>query len=81
LGIKDTTSQDNNEKINIIKEELSSISKFQEMRKESVMKTFTDFQQMHNRMMVCLEGLLEKGDHIMLHDVKMVKNQIIKDIN
>ena len=81
LGIKDITSPDVNEKITIIKEQLSQISKLQETRKETVMKTFVDFQQMHNRMMECLENLLEKGDHILIQDIKKIKDQIIKDIN
>ena len=78
LGIKDITSQDDCEKITIIKEQLSQISKLQEMRKETVMKTFMDFQQMHNRMMECLENLLEKGDHILIQDIKKIKDQIIQ---
>ena len=81
LGIKDITSQDNCEKISIIKEQLSRISELQEMRKESVMKTFLDFRQMHNKMMACLENLLEKGDHILIQDIKNVKYQIIREIN
>ncbi len=81
LGIKDITSQDNCEKISIIKEQLSRISKLQEIRKESVMKTFLDFQKMHNKMMACLESLLEKGDHILVKDIKQVKNQIINEMN
>ena len=43
LGIKDITSQDANEKITIIKEQLSHISKQQEMRKETVMKIIHGF--------------------------------------
>jgi hypothetical protein len=81
LGIKDITAQDAGEKINLIKEQLSQISKLQELRKETAMKTFRDFQLMHNRMKECLENLLEKGDHIMIQDIKKVKNQIIKEIN
>jgi hypothetical protein len=81
LGIKDITSPDVNEKIILIKEQLSQISKLQETRKETVMKTFIDFQQMHNRMMECLESLLEKGDHILIQDIKKVKDQIVKEIN
>ena len=81
LGIKDITSQDNCEKITIIKEQLSQISILNEMRKETVMKTFMDFQQMQNRMMECLENLLEKGDHILIQDIKRIKDQIIKEIN
>ena len=79
LGIKDITSQDNCEKITIIKEQLSQISILNEMRKETVMKTFMDFQQMQNRMMGCLENLLEKGDHILIQDIKRIKDQIIKE--
>ena len=81
LGIKDITSPDAIEKISLIKEQLLEISRLQEMRKEMAMKTFLDFQHMHNRMMECLENLLEKGDHIQIQDIKKVKNQIIKDIN
>ncbi len=81
LDIKDITTQDNCEKISIIKEQLSRISKLQEMRKETVMKTFLDFQQTHSRIMACLENLVEKGDHILIEDIKKVKNQLINDIN
>ncbi|MEI8048327.1 MAG: hypothetical protein WCI92_13165 [Bacteroidota bacterium] len=81
LGIKDITSQGTNEKITIIKEQLSHISKQQEMRKEMVMKTFTNFQQMHNRMMECLENLLQKGEHILVQDIKNVKELISREIN
>jgi hypothetical protein len=81
LGIKDITSHDNCEKITIIKEQLSQISKLHEMRKETVIKTFMDFQQMQNRMMSCLENLLNKGDHILIHDIKKIKDQIIKEFN
>ena len=80
LGMKDITSQDAGEKIIVFKEQLSQISKLQEMRKESVMKTFIDFQLMHNRIIECLENLLEKGDHILIKDIKTVKDQIIKEI-
>jgi len=81
LGIKDIRSQDASEKISIIKEQLAEISKLQETRKETVIRTFLDFQQMHNRMKDCLEQLLQKGDHLMIQDIKKVKAQIIKDIN
>ena len=81
LGIKDIRSEDAGEKISIIKEQLAEISKLQETRKETVIRTFTDFQQMHNRMKECLEQLLEKGDHLVIQDIKKVKAQIIKEIN
>ncbi|MEI6683122.1 MAG: hypothetical protein WCO44_10870 [Bacteroidota bacterium] len=81
LDIKDITSQDAREKISIVKEQLSRISQLQEVRKETVMRTFLNFQQMHNRMMECLESLLEKGDHILVQDIKKVKDQILNEIN
>jgi hypothetical protein len=81
LGIKDITAPDTNEKIAIIKEQLSQISDLQERRKEIVMRTFMNFQKMHNTMMEYLEGLLEKGDNLLVQDIKNVKDQLIKEIN
>jgi hypothetical protein len=81
LGIKDITSPDALERISIFKEQLSQIPKLQEMRKDKVMKTFKDFQTIHNRMLEGFEKLLEKGDHILIEDIKNVKIQIIKEIN
>ncbi len=81
LGIKDIRSQDASEKISIIKEQLAEVSKLQETRKETVIRTFLDFQQMHNRMKECLEHLLEKGDHLVIQDIKKVKAQIIQENN
>jgi hypothetical protein len=80
LGIKDVTSPDVIKKITIVKEQLSQISKQQEIKKEIVMKTFIDYQQMHNRLIECLENLLEKGDHILIQDIKNVKNKIVKEV-
>lgn len=81
LGIKDIAAQDAGEKITAIKEQLSQISKLQEVRKEQVMKTFMDFQQMHNRMIKCLETLIEKGDHILIRDIKKVKDRLTQEID
>ncbi|MEI6062535.1 MAG: hypothetical protein WCR72_17670 [Bacteroidota bacterium] len=81
LGIKDINSQDTGEKISILKEQLSQITKLQEMRKETVMKTFTDFQQKHLLMMECLESLIEKGEHIMIKDIRKIKDQLSQEIN
>ena len=81
LGIQDIASPDAVEKIQHIKEQLSQISTLQEMRKETAMKSFMDFQQMHNRMKECLENLLEKDGHIMIQDIKKIKDQIIKETN
>ena len=79
LEIKDIYSPNANGKIAFIKDQLSQISKQQEMKKETVMKTFMDFQQMHNRLMTCLENLLEKNDHILIQEIKKIKDQIIKE--
>lgn len=80
LGIKDITAPDVVEKIAIIKDKLSQILKQQEVKKGIVMKTFIDYQQMHNRLIECLESLLKKGDRILIQDIKKVKNEIIKEI-
>jgi len=72
LGIKDITAEDTNDKIITIKKQLSQISTTQEEEKEMVMKTFTDFQQMHNEMMNFLESLLKKGDQITIQDIKKI---------
>jgi len=81
LGIKDITTEDTNDKIITLKKQLSQITNKQEKEKETVMKTFTDFQQMHNRMIGCLENLLEKGDNILIKDIRKNMNQILKEIN
>ena len=81
LEIKDIYSPNANGKIAFIKDQLSQISKQQEMKKETVMKTFMDFQQMHNRLMTCLENLLEKNDHILIQEIKKIKDQILNEIN
>jgi len=81
LGIKDINTQDANEKITIIKEQLSEISEQQEFRKETVMKTFLDFQHLHHKMMESLEKLLEKDDQIQVKDIKKVINQISAEIH
>lgn len=70
LGIKDIAAQDAGEKITAIRAQLSSIPKLPEGRKDQVMKTFTNFQQRQNGMIKCLESLIEKGDHILIRDIK-----------
>jgi hypothetical protein len=35
---------------------------------------------MHNKIMDCLEAILEKGSHIMIQDIKKIKDQIINNI-
>lgn len=81
LSIKDITPQDAGKTMNAVKEQLAQIVKLQELRKETVMKTFLEFQQMHVRMIESFEDILNKGDHIMIQDIKSVKNMIIKDFN
>jgi len=81
LTIKDITTRDSKEKIAIVKEQISQISKSQEMRKDAVMKTFIEFQQMHSRMMECFENLLKKGDHILVQDIKAIKEHVFKGIH
>jgi len=81
LGIKDIGSLDASEKINLLKNQLTEISAQQEENKEKVMKTFVDFQNLHNQMTEHLEELLEKGENILIQDLKRVKNQINKAIN
>lgn len=80
LGLKDITSHDIGEKITAIKEQLSLLSKQQEMQKEAVMNSFTNFQRVHQQLTECLENLLKKGDQIQIKDIKKVKDQIINEI-
>ncbi len=72
LQMKDLSGSDSGETITKIKEQLSRITKMQEMRKEVVISTFLDFQQMHNRMIQCLESILEKGEHLLVKDIKNI---------
>ena len=72
LQMKDLSGSDSGGTITKIKEQLSQITKMQEMRKEVVISTFLDFQQMHNRMIQCLESILEKGEHLLVKDLKNI---------
>jgi hypothetical protein len=81
LGIKDITAPDVTEKINEVKLQLLLISELQEKRKETVMKSFSDFQKLHTRMIESLNELLGKGDQIHVHDIKKIKEQLIKELN
>ena len=81
LGIKDITSPDVTEKINLVKVQLSRISDLQETRKLTVLKSFSDFQKLHNRMIESLNNLLNKGDQIHINDIKKIKDQLIKELN
>jgi hypothetical protein len=81
LGIKDITSPDVTEKINLIKVQLSQISELQERRKITVINLFNDFQKLHNRMTESLRSLLNKGDQIHINDIKKIKRQLIEELN
>ncbi len=80
IEVKDINAKETKEKISIIKEQLSQISKLQGMRKEAVIKSFTDFQQMHNRIMEYLGNLLKNGDNVQIKDIKLMRNQIISEV-
>jgi hypothetical protein len=81
LDIKDADYQQTSKKITIIKEQVSQITELQGSRKEKVIKSFTNFQQMHNRVVLNLEDLLKKGDDTQVKDIKFIKNKIIREIN
>ena len=81
LAIKDITTPDVNEKIALVKEQLCRITILQEIRKETVITAFNDLQYIHNRMIGSLNDLLKKGDQILAHDIKRIKDQITKEIN
>ena len=81
LIINDITASDVAEKINQIKIQLSRISELQETRKKTVMKSFHDFQILHNRMIESLNNLLNKGSQIQVNDIKKIKEQLIKYLN
>jgi hypothetical protein len=81
LDIKDVNYQQSSEKITIIKQQVSQITELQGSKKEKVIKSFTNFQQMHNRVVLNLEDLLKKGDDIQVKDIKFIKKKIIREIN
>jgi hypothetical protein len=79
LSIKDISSQDANEKIEIIKKQLSISSALYEEGKKKAIKTFSDLQQMHNKLTECLEGLLKKGNNILIQDIKELSIKLKKE--
>jgi len=81
LSIRDIASQDANEKIKALKEQLSQISELQEIRKETVKSSFINFQQIHDLVIESFENLLKKGENILIKDIKEIKAQIISKIN
>jgi F0F1-type ATP synthase membrane subunit b/b' len=80
LDIKDITAQDVGEKIAHIKDQLSQITRLQEERKETVMKSFEEFQQLHNKMMEYLRNLVDKGDKILIEDIKKIRIHFLNEI-
>jgi hypothetical protein len=81
LGLKDIDAQDAKKKIPVIKKHLSQISNLQEKKKESVIRSFTEFKNLHGNITKCLESLLKKGDNLKIKDIKKVKNQLIKEVD
>lgn len=81
LAIQNLASEHSTEKIGHLKEQLTEISQQQEKAKESVIESFTHFQNLHNQITTQLEKLLEKGNSIIIKDLKNVKEQITKVIN
>ena len=77
LEIKDITSNNPDEKISTIRDQMAGILKLQEMRKKTVMDAFLEFQQMHTRIQECLENLLKNGDNILIKDIKKIRDQIV----
>jgi uncharacterized coiled-coil DUF342 family protein len=80
LDIKDITAQDVGEKIAHIKDQLLQITRLQEERKETVMKSFEEFQKLHNKMMEYLKNLVDKGDKILIEDIKKIRIQFLSEI-
>ncbi len=81
LSLQETDPANTTQKIQSIKDQLSQILQVQEMRKDTVMKAFVDFQNLHKKVMECLEHVLEKGNHITAKDIKSIKYKLLNDLN
>ena len=81
LDIKDANTTDSNDKIAFIKDQLSQISLEQEKSKQTVIKTFMDFQQMHSQLMECLENMLDISDILLIQEIKKMRKLILNGIN
>ena len=81
LDIKDVNTTDSNDKIAFIKNQLSQISLEQEKSKQTVIKTFMDFQQMHSQLMECLENMLDISDILLIQEIKKMRKLILNGIN
>jgi len=81
LGLKNITTEESTQQIKSVKTQLDQIMKIQELSKGKVMKSFLNFQQIHNVMTKNMGTLLTNSDRILVKDIKKVKNLIIKEIN
>jgi len=81
LDIKDVNTTDSNDKIAFIKNQLSQISLEQEKSKQTVIKTFMNFQQMHSQLMECLENMLDISDSLLIQEIKKMRKLILNEIN
>lgn len=81
LGLKDIDPGETSKKIESIKDELSQILKLQEMRKDTVMKTFIEFRSLHKKVMDYLQNLLEKGSQIKAKDIKSIQHKLLSELN
>ena len=81
LSLQDSDPDNTTQKIKSIKEQLAQILQLEEMRKDVVMKAFIDFQNLHKKVMECLEDVLEKGSQIKAKDIKSIKYKLLNDLN
>ncbi len=79
LNISDYSAVDSPDKNALLKEQLAQIAEIQEVRKKTVIKILTDFQEIHKEVMAYFESLLEKGDNISIRDIKNAKYIISKE--
>jgi galactokinase len=81
LGLNDITSGESGEKIRQIRHQLTEVTRQQEENKQILKKTFTDFQNLHNKLMESLESMLKKGNDIAVQDIKSIRERFIHDMN
>lgn len=79
LNISDYSEQMLTEKKEMLKTELGKIAELQECRKDTVIKILTEFQEIHKKVMIYFESLLEKGENISIKDIKNAKYIIIRE--
>lgn len=81
LSFKDISNQDAVSRLRSVREQLSVISISGEKRKDMVLKSFLNFQNVHTQTMDYLKKILAKEGNITIKDIKHIKNQLYKDIN